>query len=125
AKVAAGTLLGHDTAYTAVPWFWSDQGDLRLQIAGLTHGADQLVIRGELGSESFSLLSYREGLLIAIEAVGASADYVVVKRALERGLTLPDHLAADPTVPLRRGLQTAPPSTSDTATDPSPSAPES
>ncbi|HET8988173.1 MAG TPA: FAD-dependent oxidoreductase, partial [Humibacillus sp.] len=46
AKVAAGTLLGHDTAYTAVPWFWSDQGDLRLQIAGLTHGADQLVIRG-------------------------------------------------------------------------------
>ena len=114
ARVAAATLLGHDAAYASVPWFWSDQGDLRLQIAGLPHGADQLVVRGELGSQSFSLLSYRAGLLIAIEAVGASADYVVVKRALERGMTIPAHVAADPTVPLRRGLQTVVTRTSDT-----------
>ena len=106
ARVAAATLLGHETAYASVPWFWSDQGDLRLQIAGLPHGADQLVVRGELGSESFSLLSYRAGLLIAIEAVGASADYVVVKRALERGMTIAPRVAADATVPLRRGLET-------------------
>ncbi|TQM62548.1 NAD(P)/FAD-dependent oxidoreductase [Humibacillus xanthopallidus] len=125
ARVAAATLLGHDTAYASVPWFWSDQGDLRLQIAGLPHGADQLVIRGELGSESFSLLSYREGLLIAIEAVGASADYVVVKRALERGMTVPANLAADPSIPLRRGLQTAVTGTSDPPNNPPPSAPRS
>ena len=115
ARVAAATLLGHETAYASVPWFWSDQGDLRLQIAGLPHGADQLVIRGELGSESFSLLSYRDGVLLAIEAVGASGDYVVVKRALERGMTIPADLAADPTVPLRRGLQAADTTTSDSA----------
>jgi 3-phenylpropionate/trans-cinnamate dioxygenase ferredoxin reductase subunit len=124
ARAAAATLLGHDTAYTSVPWFWSDQGDLRLQIAGLTQGADQLVVRGELGSESFSLLSYREGLLIAIEAVDASADYVVVKRALERGMTIPAHLAADPTVPLRRGLQTVA-GTGDTTDDASQGGPAS
>jgi 3-phenylpropionate/trans-cinnamate dioxygenase ferredoxin reductase subunit len=115
ARVAAATLLGHDTAYTSVPWFWSDQGDLRLQIAGLTQGADQLVVRGELGSESFSLLSYRKGLLIAIEAIGASADYVVVKRALERGMTIPADIAVDSTIPLRRALQTVVPSSSDAA----------
>ena len=125
ARVAAATLLGHDTAYASVPWFWSDQADLRLQIAGLTHGADQLVVRGDLGSESFSLLSYREGLLIAIEAVGASADYVVVKRALERGMTIPAHVAADRTVPLRRGLETVVTSTSDTANDTSHTRPAS
>jgi NADPH-dependent 2,4-dienoyl-CoA reductase/sulfur reductase-like enzyme len=113
--VAAATLLGHETAYTSVPWFWSDQGDLRLQIAGLTQGADQLVVRGELGSESFALLSYRDGLLVAIEAVGSSGDYVVVKRALERGMTIPADIAADSTTPLRRGLQTAALSTSDPA----------
>ena len=115
ARVAAATLLGHDTAYTSVPWFWSDQGDLRLQIAGLTQGADQLVVRGELGSESFSLLSYRTGLLIAIEAVGASADYVVVKRALERGMTIPADIAVDATIPLRRGLEKVVAGSSDTA----------
>jgi NADPH-dependent 2,4-dienoyl-CoA reductase/sulfur reductase-like enzyme len=115
ARVAAATLLGHETAYTSVPWFWSDQGDLRLQIAGLTQGADQLVVRGELGSESFALLSYRDGLLVAIEAVGSSGDYVVVKRALERGMTIPADIAADSTTPLRRGLQTAALSTSDPA----------
>src|SRR6478609_4488933 len=125
ARVAAATLLGHETAYAAVPWFWSDQGDLRLQIAGLPHGADQLVVRGELGSQSFSLLSYRAGLLIAIEAVGASADYVVVKRALERGLTIAPEVAADSTVPLRRGLQTAGTGTDHTGGVPAPSAPGS
>jgi NADPH-dependent 2,4-dienoyl-CoA reductase/sulfur reductase-like enzyme len=117
ARVAAATLLGHETAYASVPWFWSDQGDLRLQIAGLPHGADQLVVRGELGSESFSLLSYRYGLLIAIEAVGASADYVVVKRALERGMTIPADVAGDPTTPLRRGLQPVVTRTSGTMPD--------
>jgi NADPH-dependent 2,4-dienoyl-CoA reductase/sulfur reductase-like enzyme len=117
ARVAAATLLGHETAYTSVPWFWSDQGDLRLQIAGLPHGADQLVVRGELGSDSFSLLSYREGLLIAIEASGASGDYVVVKRALERAMTISPQVAADPSVPLRRGLRALDTSANGTASD--------
>ena len=107
ARVAAATLLGHDTAYTSVPWFWSDQGDLRLQIAGLPQGADETVVRGEPDTGSFTVLSYRGGQLIAAESVGASADYLAVKRALEKGLTVPAELAGDLGTPLKRLLQPA------------------
>lgn len=102
ARAAAATLSGHPTAYDRVPWFWSDQGDLRLQLAGLPHGADQTVVRGDLASEHFSLLSYRDSLLIAVESVGSPADYLAVKRALEKGMTIDAHSATDTSVPLKR-----------------------
>ncbi|MEO7448724.1 MAG: FAD-dependent oxidoreductase [Humibacillus sp.] len=107
ARVAAATLLGHHTAYTAVPWFWSDQGDLRLQIAGLPQGADETVLRGEPGAGSFSVLSYRGEQLIAAESVVASADYLAVKRALEKGLTVPADVAGNSGTPLKRLLRPA------------------
>ncbi|GAA2745840.1 FAD-dependent oxidoreductase [Terrabacter aerolatus] len=102
ARVAAATLAGHDTAYDSVPWFWSDQGDLRLQMAGLPHGADRTVVRGDVASERFSILSYRDGLLIAVESLGVPADYLAVKRALEKGMTIEADSAADSSVPLKR-----------------------
>jgi 3-phenylpropionate/trans-cinnamate dioxygenase ferredoxin reductase subunit len=102
ARAAAATLAGRPAAYASVPWFWSDQGDLRLQIAGLPHGADQTVLRGDPAAERFSLLSYRDGLLIAIESVGSPTDYLAVKRALEKGMTIPADSAADSSVPLKR-----------------------
>ena len=102
ARAAAATLAGRPAAYASVPWFWSDQGDLRLQIAGLPHGADQTVVRGDPAAERFSLLSYRDGLLIAIESVGSPTDYLAVKRALEKGMTIPADSAADSSVPLKR-----------------------
>lgn len=107
ARAAAATLAGRPTAYDRVPWFWSDQGDLRLQMAGLPQGADQTVVRGNVAAERFSLLSYREGLLIAVEAVGAPADYLAVKRALEKGMTIPADAAADSSVPLKRLITSA------------------
>ena len=103
-RTAAATLLGHVAAYDAVPWFWSDQGELRLQIAGLSMGADLSVLRGDPASERFSVLSFRDGLLIAAECVGASADYVAVKRGLEKGMTVDPDAAVDPGVPLKRLL---------------------
>ena len=102
ARAAASSLVGRPTAYGQVPWFWSDQGHLRLQIAGLCHGADHLVVRGDLGAEGFSILSYRDGLLIGAECVDASTDYLTVKRALEKGMTIPAEAAGDTTVPLKR-----------------------
>ncbi|MGW5238765.1 NAD(P)/FAD-dependent oxidoreductase [Monashia sp. NPDC004114] len=104
ARAAAATLVGRPAAYRQVPWFWSDQGQLRLQIAGLPHGADHVVVRGDLGAEAFSILSYRDGLLIATESVGSSADYLTVKRALEKGMSIPADAAADVNVPLKRLL---------------------
>lgn len=102
ARVAAATLAGRHTAYDTVPWFWSDQGDLRLQIAGLPHGADHMVVRGDVAAERFSVLSYRQGLLIAVESVGIPADYLAVKRALEKGMTIEADSATDSSVPLKR-----------------------
>lgn len=104
ARAAAATLVGRPAAYASVPWFWSDQGDLRLQLAGLPHGADEHVVRGDPAAERFSVLSYRDGLLVAVEAVGSTADYLAVKRALEKGMTIDAGAAADASVPLKRLL---------------------
>ncbi|GAA2035862.1 FAD-dependent oxidoreductase [Terrabacter terrae] len=108
AHAAASALAGHPSAYDRVPWFWSDQGDLRLQMAGLPHGADRTVLRGDAAAERFSLLSYRDGLLIAVESVGSPADYLAVKRALEKGMTIEADAAADTAVPLKRLITEAP-----------------
>jgi 3-phenylpropionate/trans-cinnamate dioxygenase ferredoxin reductase subunit len=108
ARAAAATLAGRPEPYDSVPWFWSDQADLRLQIAGLPHGADTTVLRGDPAAESFSLLSYRGGLLVAVEAVNASGDYLAVKRALEKGMTIPVEAAVDATVPLKRAISPVP-----------------
>ncbi|WP_281689655.1 NAD(P)/FAD-dependent oxidoreductase [Pseudonocardia thermophila] len=101
AGTAAATLLGRDAGPRAVPWFWSNQGDLRLQIAGLSTGYDTVAVRGNPDDEGFAALYYRDGVLIAVDAVNAPADYLVVRKALAEGRTLPVEQAADPGVPLK------------------------
>jgi 3-phenylpropionate/trans-cinnamate dioxygenase ferredoxin reductase subunit len=101
AKVAAKTLIGERHAYRAVPWFWSDQGDLKLQIAGLSAGFDQIVERGSQEAEKFSVLYYREGRIIAVDAVNDPVDYVAVRRALDAGAEIPADLAADSSIALK------------------------
>ncbi|GAB3522002.1 NAD(P)/FAD-dependent oxidoreductase [Phytohabitans suffuscus] len=104
ARVAAATLAGDPRPYTEVPWFWSDQYDLKLQIAGVAHGYDQIVVRGDPGAERFSVLYYRRGQLQAITAVNWPADYLAVRRALAGGTPLaPDRAAASDT-PLKAHL---------------------
>ena len=100
AKVAAATLAGVPARYDAVPWFWSDQGPLKLQIAGLAAGFDQTVLRGEPGQERFSVLYYRGGRLLAVHAVNSPRDYLAVRRALAAGQDIPPELAADAGQPL-------------------------
>ncbi|TQO20584.1 3-phenylpropionate/trans-cinnamate dioxygenase ferredoxin reductase subunit [Rhodoglobus vestalii] len=101
AKVAAKTLIGIREVHRAVPWFWSDQGDLKLQIAGLSTGFDQIVERGSQESEKFSVLYYRDGRLLAIDAVNDPIDYIAVRRALDTGAEIPAELAADSSVALK------------------------
>ena len=101
AKVAAATLAGVPAPYDAVPWFWSDQGTLKLQIAGLSAGFDQTVLRGDPGQERFSVLYYRDGRLLAVHAVNSPRDYLAVRRALAAGQEIPPELAADADKPLR------------------------
>ena len=101
AKVAAATLAGVPDRYEAVPWFWSDQGTLKLQIAGLSAGFDQTVLRGDPGQERFSVLYYRDGRLLAVHAVNSPRDYMAVRRALTAGQEIPPEAAADADTPLK------------------------
>ncbi|CAN5527495.1 FAD-dependent oxidoreductase [soil metagenome] len=102
AKTAAATLTGRAQPNDAVPWFWSDQYDLKLQIAGLAGGYDRFVVRGDTDGEAFSVLYYRAGTLLAVDAVNAPADYMAVRKALNQGGTVPAEAAADTAVALRR-----------------------
>ena len=95
AGVAAATLLGLPVETRSVPWFWSNQGDLRLQIAGLSTGYDHYVVRGEPQDERFSVLYYRQGELLAVDAVNNPVDYMVVRKALTSGASIPAEDAAD------------------------------
>jgi 3-phenylpropionate/trans-cinnamate dioxygenase ferredoxin reductase subunit len=102
AKTAAATLVGREEPNDAVPWFWSDQYDLKLQIAGLSAGHDHYVVRGDIDGESFSVLYYREGTLLAVDAVNAPGDYMAVRKALTQGSTITAEAAADTTVALKQ-----------------------
>lgn len=94
AKTAAGNICGEDLAYSQVPWFWSDQYDLKLQIAGLSQGFDQTVTRGEPSSHAFSVLYLRDGQVIAIDAVNSPKDFIQAKPLIaSRAQIDPDRLA--------------------------------
>ncbi|HET8957844.1 MAG TPA: FAD-dependent oxidoreductase [Microcella sp.] len=104
AKVAAATLLGQSAEYRTTPWFWSDQADLKLQIAGLSTGYDETVLRGDPATEKFSVLYYRDGQLIAADCVNQPLDFMAVRAALGRGAEIPKSAAADTSVPLKKSV---------------------
>jgi 3-phenylpropionate/trans-cinnamate dioxygenase ferredoxin reductase subunit len=94
AKTAAANICGEVVEYSQVPWFWSDQYDLKLQIAGLSEGYDEVVIRGEPASRSFSCLYLRNGILIACDAINAPRDFVQSKALIAaRRQIAPERLA--------------------------------
>ena len=101
AKCAAATIAGCARPYSAVPWFWSDQDTLKLQIAGLAAGFDQAVVRGDPDTEKFSVLYYRDGVLIAVDAVNRPQDYMAVRRALSAGQSMPADRVGSIDTPLR------------------------
>lgn len=100
-RAAAATLAGIHDPLSAVPWFWSDQGDLKLQIAGLSAGYDDVVLRGDPDGEQFSALYYAGTDLIAIDAVNAPRDYMAVRKILEAGGSVPRDAAADLEIQLK------------------------
>ena len=100
-RVAAATMLGEDRAYESEPWFWSDQHGVRLQMAGLSQGADRTVIRGEFGGDSFITFHLRDGVLIGADAVNGAREFIFCRRLIAaRGRPDPEALA-DPSVPVR------------------------
>lgn len=101
AMVAAQCIMGSAASYSAVPWFWSNQYDLRLQTAGLSAGHDACVLRGDPGQRSFSLVYLKQGRVVAIDCVNATKDFIQGK-ALVANRVEPDiNRLMDVSTPLR------------------------
>lgn len=104
ANVAARTICGDPQPYNAIPWFWSNQYDLRLQTIGLSANHDTSVLRGDPAARSFSVVYLRDGRVIALDCVNATRDYAQGRRLVEaRAQIDPGYLTATE-VPLKEML---------------------
>jgi 3-phenylpropionate/trans-cinnamate dioxygenase ferredoxin reductase subunit len=100
AKAVARAIAGQPQAYADVPWFWSDQYDLKLQIAGVGDPEDELVMRGAPGARAFSCVHLRAGRMAAIDCVNRGGDFLAAKKLIGAGAVLERKRIADPDVPL-------------------------
>ncbi len=101
AKVAALDIIGEECEYDAVPWFWSNQYDLKLQTVGLSTGHDEYIVRGDPANRSFSIIYLKDGKVIALDCVNATKDYVQGRKVVEAGLALDRTQLADPDIPIK------------------------
>lgn len=103
AKAAAAHILEGEAAppYRALPWFWSNQYEARLQTVGLSTGADARVVRGDPGSGSWSLAYLRAGALVALDCINAPKDYMGGRGLIERGARIAPDRLAEAAVPLK------------------------
>ena len=101
ATCVARAINGKPEPYRSVPWFWSDQYDLRLQTVGLCAGFDDLVMRGDPGARSFSVIYLRAGRVIALDSVNAPRDYVQGRKLVESGASPTRSTLANPSRPLK------------------------
>lgn len=96
AKSAAASICGNSRRHCSLPWFWSDQYDLKLQIAGFNQGYDKVIVRGDaLSSRSFVAFYLREGKLIAADCINRPKEFMLSKRALTEELPVNIDLLAD------------------------------
>jgi 3-phenylpropionate/trans-cinnamate dioxygenase ferredoxin reductase component len=100
-EIAARAIAGEAVSYTPVPWFWSDQYDVKLQIAGLNLGYDQTVLRPGPREGSLSVWYFSEGKFIAVDSINDSKTYMFGKRILELGRNLTPLEAQDPAFDLK------------------------
>ena len=101
AKHAALAMTGKPKIYSEVPWFWSDQYDLKLQIAGLARPDDSTVLRGDPASRKFSVFHLRGGRIAAVEAVNAAPDYLTGKKLIGEGVAVDPARLADTSIPVK------------------------
>lgn len=100
-KVAADTLLGQEKPYSSLPWFWSDQYEVKMQAAGLAMDYDQIIPRGDAAGAGFSVLYLRAGRVIAIDCMNAARDFIQAKALITGGMVVDADKAADTAVDLK------------------------
>jgi 3-phenylpropionate/trans-cinnamate dioxygenase ferredoxin reductase subunit len=101
AKIAAAAIAGKPVPVLEAPWFWSDQYDLKLQIAGLFQGFDKIVIRGDMKARAFACCYYKQGRVIAVDAVNRPGEFIGVKTMLQKGVSVPPEVMADDAKPIK------------------------
>ena len=107
-RCVAAHIAGRPEPYQKVPWFWSDQGDLKLQIAGITTGHDTAVTRGDPADGHFSIFCFRDKRLIGVESVNRPADHAIARRLLAGDPALSAEQAADESYDLRAHVRRLP-----------------
>ncbi|WP_411732687.1 NAD(P)/FAD-dependent oxidoreductase [Paeniglutamicibacter sp.] len=98
---AARSIMGHTSDYAETPWFWSTQGTVRLQIAGISHPTDDPVVLGDPATGKFSIALLRDGMLAAVESVNSAADHIAARKLVGRGIALDPATLADPEFSLK------------------------
>jgi 3-phenylpropionate/trans-cinnamate dioxygenase ferredoxin reductase subunit len=104
ARCVAARLAGNAKTYDGQPWFWSDQGEDKLQIAGLTTGYDRVVVRGDRAQRSFSAFCYKSGQLVGIESVNRASDHVFGRKLLGLNRSIEPEQAQDLSFDLKAAL---------------------
>src|ERR1700712_2749498 len=94
-------MAGKPNTYCEVPWFWSDQYDLKLQIAGLARPTDRIVLRGNPELRKFAVFHLRGGAVAAVEAVNAAPEYLVGRKLIAEGARIAPERLADTTIPMK------------------------
>ena len=101
ARCAALTVTGKPAPYTALPWFWSDQGAVRIQIAGVPEQDHVRVVRGDPSQDKFSVLYFEGDVLTSVESINAAADHIAARKLITARTPIPMERAADPAIPLK------------------------
>ena len=101
AAFVAKTIVGHGAPYASVPWFWTDQYDIHMQMAGLPTGFDQVVTRGDHTSSKFSVFYFRERKLCSVDSINRPADHLAARKLIGARTALSPDQAADESFDLK------------------------
>ena len=106
-RVAAAGMAGKPRSYASVPWFWSDQYELKLKMVGLAEGYEHLVLRGDPASDSFTAFYLKDGKVLAADTVNRPQDFIAAKRLVAEGIAVTAEQLADDSQPLKALLPPA------------------
>ncbi|MDM0046581.1 FAD-dependent oxidoreductase [Variovorax dokdonensis] len=101
ARAAASVLVDRPQPLSAVPWFWSEQHDLKLQMAGVASAGDQAVLRGDMASDRFTLFYLRGGAVAAAHSVNRPAEHMLARKLIAQGARIAPEALADPSIDLK------------------------
>jgi 3-phenylpropionate/trans-cinnamate dioxygenase ferredoxin reductase subunit len=102
AKFVARAITGKPGPYREVPWFWTDQYEIRFQMAGLSVGHEESVVRGRIEDRKFSVFYFKQGRMVAVDSVNSFGDHITARKMLAAGTPLTREQAADETLDLKQ-----------------------